>query len=194
MDHTLSTAVFMPFLIAYFVVRGYWASKADKRPVKEDHSFSADKINIFFMSVSLILLPLMALFTSWLDAFDFRESPALIAGGAVLLAAGLYVFWVSHRDLGENWSVTLELKEGHSLVTNGIYAKIRHPMYLAIWLCSLGQALVIPNWVGGAAIVLIWGVLYFVRIGREEKMMAEKFGPAYTAYMSRTKRLLPYVV
>jgi protein-S-isoprenylcysteine O-methyltransferase Ste14 len=36
-------------------------------------------------------------------------------------------------------------------------------------------------------------LLYFVRIGREERMMTEKFGPQYTAYMAKTKRLIPYL-
>lgn len=45
---------------------------------------------------------------------------------------GLIIFWLSHQSLAEYWSVMLELKEHHRLMTHGIFRRIRHPMYLAI--------------------------------------------------------------
>ncbi|NOT29051.1 MAG: isoprenylcysteine carboxylmethyltransferase family protein [Planctomycetes bacterium] len=52
----------------------------------------------------------------------------------------------SHADLGTNWSITLEVREQHTLVTRGVYARVRHPMYTALLLYALGQWLVVPNW------------------------------------------------
>jgi protein-S-isoprenylcysteine O-methyltransferase Ste14 len=62
---------------------------------------------------------------------------------------GLWLFAKSHADLGTNWSLTLEVREKHQLVTHGIYRALRHPMYSALLLYSLGQALVVPNWIVG---------------------------------------------
>ena len=126
--------------------------------------------------------------------FAFAEYP-LRAGpftaGVLCLAAGLWLFYRSHADLGTNWSVTLEVREQHQLITHGVYRSVRHPMYSALLLYSVGQALVIPNWVAGPSYLLAFAILFVFRIGAEESMMLEQFGDEYAAYMARTKRLVP---
>lgn len=59
-------------------------------------------------------------------------------GGVVCLAVGLWLFYRSHADLSTNWSVTLELRENHQLITHGVYRSIRHPMYSAFLLYGVG--------------------------------------------------------
>ena len=128
--------------------------------------------------------------------FAFAEYPLRVgplAAGVACLAIGLWLFFRSHADLGTNWSVTLELRQEHRLVTQGVYRAIRHPMYTALTLYAVGQALVIPNWVAGFSNVTAFAVLLALRLGKEEKMMAEQFGAEYAAYSARTKRLVPGV-
>lgn len=128
--------------------------------------------------------------------FSFAEYPARtgpFVAGVTCLVIGLWLFYRSHADLGTNWSITLELREQHRLITDGVYRRIRHPMYSALALYSLGQALVIPNWVAGCSNVVAFALLFVLRVGAEEKMMAEQFGAEYTAYTARTKRLVPHV-
>jgi protein-S-isoprenylcysteine O-methyltransferase Ste14 len=96
-------------------------------------------------------------------------------------------------DLGTNWSNTLELREKHQLVSGGIYSRVRHPMYGALLLYSLGQALVIPNWVAGPLFFVAFAFLVALRIGPEEAMMLDEFGNDYEAYRTKTKRLVPGV-
>jgi protein-S-isoprenylcysteine O-methyltransferase Ste14 len=97
------------------------------------------------------------------------------------------LIWV----LGRYWSVTLELRENHRLMTEGIYRHVRHPMYAALFLYSIGQALVVPNWVAGPSYLVTFGILFALRIGAEERMMLEAFGDEYAAYQARTKLLVP---
>ena len=66
-------------------------------------------------------------------------------------------------------------------------------MYSALALYSVGQALVIPNWVAGPANFVAFTVLIALRVGAEERMMAQQFGNEYAAYTARTKRLVPGV-
>jgi protein-S-isoprenylcysteine O-methyltransferase Ste14 len=66
-------------------------------------------------------------------------------------------------------------------------------MYTAFWLMGLGQALLLPNWVAGGAGLVGFGVLYFLRIDHEERMMIQTFGDEYRSYMTRTKRIIPLV-
>ena len=81
-------------------------------------------------------------------AFSFAEyalSAGPLVAGVMCLVIGLWLFYRSHTDLGTNWSITLEIHEQHRLITQGVYRRIRHPMYSALALYSIGQALVIPN-------------------------------------------------
>src|SRR6185503_18511183 len=118
--------------------------------------------------------------------FSFAEYPLRagpLAAGLLCLAAGLWLFYRSHADLGTNWSITLEVRERHRLITHGVYRRVRHPMYSALVLYSVGQALVIPNWVAGPANLVAFAVLFALRVRQEERMMLEQFGDEYTAYM-----------
>jgi protein-S-isoprenylcysteine O-methyltransferase Ste14 len=129
-------------------------------------------------------------------AFSFAEYPlraAPCAAGVICFVFGLWVFYRAHSDLGTNWSITLELREQHQLITRGVYRQIRHPMYSALVLYSLAHALVIPNWVAGPSNVIAFGILLALRVGAEERMMRDEFGNEYAAYAARTKRLIPGV-
>jgi protein-S-isoprenylcysteine O-methyltransferase Ste14 len=106
---------------------------------------------------------------------------------------GLWFFHRSHADLGTNWSVTLEVREQHGLITHGIYRRVRHPMYMALLLYSCGQALVVPNWVAGPSYLVTFGILVVFRVRAEEQMMLDQFGDQYAAYVGRTKRVVPGV-
>ena len=128
--------------------------------------------------------------------FSFAEhsqSTGALVSGVMCLVIGLWLFYRSHADLGTNWSITLEVREQHRLITQGVYRHIRHPMYLALALYSIGQALVIPNWVAGPSNLIAFAILFALRLRAEERMMVEEFGDEYAAYSARTKRLIPGV-
>jgi protein-S-isoprenylcysteine O-methyltransferase Ste14 len=134
----------------------------------------------------------------WIAApvFEFAEfAPHFerLIVGTLLYVVGLWVFWRSHADLGTNWSTTLQVREAHRLVTHGVYRSIRHPMYTALLLFSLGQAFVIPNWFAGPSYLVLMLLLVALRVVPEERLMRETFGAEYTDYAARTKRLLPGV-
>jgi protein-S-isoprenylcysteine O-methyltransferase Ste14 len=111
--------------------------------------------------------------------------------GVVILLGSLWVFWRAHHDLGRNWSPSLEIREDHNLVTNGIYETIRHPMCASQWLWIIAQPLLLTNWIAGVGGVITFALLYFIRVPVEEKMMLAEFGEQYQAYTARTGRVLP---
>ncbi|MBL7959324.1 isoprenylcysteine carboxylmethyltransferase family protein, partial [bacterium] len=131
------------------------------------------------------------LFTPVLSFADYIMPPVVSWFGIILMPIALWLFWRSHADLGSNWSVTLEIRQGHELVTDGVYKYIRHPMYAAIWLFGLGQGLLLQNWLAGWSALLGFAIMYFIRTPQEEKMMCDFFGQAYLQYMQRTKRIFP---
>jgi len=138
-----------------------------------------------------ILVPFIFMFTNWLNFSDYdRPNWAGWAGVATFIGA-LWLLWRSHVDLGRNWSVTTEIKEKHTLVTDGIFRYVRRPMYAAHGLWGIAQALLIPNWIAGPASLAVFLPLYLMRVPREERTMLEQFGEQYLRYQKRTGRLIP---
>ncbi|CAN5827235.1 protein-S-isoprenylcysteine O-methyltransferase [soil metagenome] len=138
-------------------------------------------------------LPLVWVATPWLSFAEYPSEDWMLAPGALLIALGLWLFARSHADLGLNWSVSLQVRAHHTLVTRGVYRRIRHPMYTALLIFSLGHVLALPNWVAGPAYLIAMLLLISLRLGPEERLMHERFGVEYSAYQERSKRLIPGV-
>ena len=111
--------------------------------------------------------------------------------GALVFAAGVWLLWRSHAELGRNFSPTLQVVEDHALVTDGVFRRIRHPMYSAHLLWAIAQVMLLQNWIVGPAFLVLQIPLYLRRIPAEERMMLEQFGDEYREYMERTGRLFP---
>ncbi len=138
----------------------------------------------FFVPLLWVVSPIF-----WFAEYALRPGP--LVAGIVCFVAGLWLFHRSHADLGTNWSITLQVREQHRLVVHGVYRRIRHPMYSALLLYSIGQLLVLPNWIAGPSYLITFGILVALRLGAEERMMLEEFGDEYAAYRMKTKRFVP---
>jgi len=55
------------------------------------------------------------------------------------------------------------------------------------------QGLVLSNWTVEVFGVVSWAILYFIRVPREERMMADEFGEEYKAYQKRAGRIIPFL-
>ena len=137
------------------------------------------------------IMPLFAIFSDWLDFANYDQPDGLGWLGAVLMAGSIALLVVAHRDLGRNWSPSVDLRQEHRLVTTGIYAHLRHPIYASVWLWCLGQALLVHNWIGGLAGLLLFLPVYLTRLPVEEGMMRDQFGEAYRDYMQRVGGIFP---
>src|SRR4051812_41421548 len=160
------------------VIRAPHGRRSRSVKVARSHKTPLETLLLVLASVGF-LVPLIWAVS---PAFSFAAYPLRIGpfvAGVTCLALGLWLFFRSHADLGTNWSVTLELRHEHRLITQGVYRAIRHPMYSALTLYSIGQALVIPNWVAGLSNLIALAVLLALRLAAEEQMMAEQFGEEY---------------
>ena len=119
-------------------------------------------------------------------------SSALRLAGVAVTAAGFVLMNASVLSLGKLFTVNLTIQDGHRLVQSGVYSRIRHPRYIGILLMSLGLAFVFANTIG-LAFTLVNLTNLMLRIGREEKMLANEFGTEWDEYRSRTHRLIPFI-
>ena len=190
MTPSLSSFVFMAFTAAYLAIRGVFIRRA-RRQQKTDKGDLRDRLLIALVGIGQIVLPLLFVWTPALGFADRAQPSTCLPLGVVAMAAGLWLFWRSHVDLGDNWSVTLEIDAKHRLVTRGVYRLVRHPMYTSFFVSGLGQALLLANWIAGPAALVAVAVLVLVRLPNEEAMMIEAFGDEYRDYMRRTGGVVP---
>jgi protein-S-isoprenylcysteine O-methyltransferase Ste14 len=193
MDTLTLKILFMMGVVSSFVIRFPYQRENKQNKIVHDRKTTQEKILLLLVFVGMIILPLVYVLSPWLNFANYRLPVWANWLGVIAFAVALWLFWRSHRDLGKNWSPTLEVREGHTLVNSGVYQTIRHPMYTAVWLWCVAQALLLPNWIAGLAGLVSFGVMYALRIRNEEQMMLEQFGDEYKAYAQQTKRLIPYL-
>ena len=153
------------------------------------------EITILVLAVlGMVVLPPIYVFSGIFSFADYNLPVPLQILGLLLIFPMLWLFYRSHQDLGRNWSGSLEIREGHYIVESGVYKHVRHPMYSAAWLWVIIQALLLNNYIAGLSGLISFGLLYFLRIKKEEQMMLREFGYEYEQYMKKTKRLIPYII
>ncbi|TGL64611.1 protein-S-isoprenylcysteine O-methyltransferase [Leptospira sarikeiensis] len=178
------------FLITFFI-RAPHAKRNQENTNSTSRHDGSEKLLLIGMFLSMSVLPLLHLATNCFYFANYNLPEWATYLGIVLQILYLYLFWRSHYDLGKNWSPGLEIRNGHTLVTNGIYSKIRHPMYSSIWLGVISQSLLIQNWIGGVSVILAFAFMYFLRVPKEEEMMKTEFGSEYEEYRNRTGKIWP---
>ncbi|MHC4326000.1 MAG: protein-S-isoprenylcysteine O-methyltransferase [Planctomycetota bacterium] len=190
--HNTFEVIFLVGFVVGSVIRkiftvGRMGAKAEKKC-----SDVPDIILVAIAGVGLAM-PLLYFLTPWLDFANYSLPGPSGWVGTVVFAGGVFMLWRSHADLGRNWSATLRITGQHSLVTGGVYRRIRHPMYTAHLLWAIAQGLMLSNWIAGWSFLLLSVPLYLMRIPKEEQMMLEQFGAQYRTYMNRTGRLIPRI-
>ncbi|MBX9709747.1 MAG: isoprenylcysteine carboxylmethyltransferase family protein [Xanthobacteraceae bacterium] len=183
--------VWLAGVIGWFIIRYPHDRRARRTPKARRYVGIRELISLAISASGLGLIPAVYVFAGAPRFADYPFSIVAAILGTAIFAFALWLFHRTHTDLGRNWSVTLEVRNQHSLVTEGVYNRVRHPMYSAFWLWGVAQAALLPNWIAGLAGLVGFGTLFFLRVGNEERMMLETFGDEYRDYMKRTARIIP---
>ena len=113
--------------------------------------------------------------------------------GAVFCAVGLALAVWARLVLGRNWSGVVTLKEDHELVQRGPYRFVRHPIYTGLQCMFLGTAIAYGTLAALGAVPLVF-VSFWIKLGKEERLMLKQFPDDYRDYQRRVKRLVPFVL
>ena len=146
------------------------------------------------------LIPPFALFyfyTGFAAAFNlpiistqtFFRSEVVSWVGVLLCLAGLILLLLSLVSFGKSFRVGIDIDRPDKLVTTGVFAFSRNPIYVAFGCVLLGQFLVFPNWI--LLVYLAGGVWLFHRqVLREEEFLRKEYGDEYAEYCGRVHRYL----
>jgi len=141
------------------------------------------------IGVALIVWPRVP--SDWLSLRLLPHRPLTYAVGVALLVLGLaFTVW-ARLHLGQNWSGTVTLKEGHELIRSGPYAYVRHPIYTGLLVALLGSAVACGELRAMIGLSVVAGA--FIRKLRiEERLMREIFPGQYQRYCAQVPALVPF--
>ena len=190
MTHTVFKLVYFLELVLIALVRRAGVRRSSRLSSRENRSSFLDSL-LTYLSGFANLFPLVYALTSWLDFANY-DLPAWIGWlGAIVFAGSGALIWKTHQDLGRSWTPSLTFRDGHFLITDGIYGYLRHPMYTAHLLAGIAQMLMLHNWIAGFTYLVVIIPRTLVHIHKKEKIMLEKFGDEYRDYMEKTGGLFP---
>lgn len=117
--------------------------------------------------------------------------PAVQWAGLALAIAGFAAVLAAQAGMGASWRIGVDTTERTGLVTSGMFAIVRNPIFTAMLTALLGLTLLVPTALTTAALLcLLLAVEIQVRIV-EEPYLLRTHGPAYAHYTQRVGRFLP---
>lgn len=175
----------------WYFFAAYWAiSWLRVKRTKTAESVAQRLLTILPMVLAFELLFSRSL-RIWPLRLRFLPAEDWIAwSGVALTSVGVAVAIWARYCIGQYWSARVTLKEGHRLIRSGPYAFVRHPIYTGMLLAAMGTALVIGEWRGVLAVVVILAA-HSRKALREEKLMTAEFGEEYASYRRSTGFLFP---
>ena len=164
--------------------------------IKSLLTFTAEGIPTAFLRLTLELFHFPAVFLHiffprLLPWMYLGLPPALKITGLALAGLSLLLLFVSHLHLGGWFTTAVTVKADHRLIRSGPYRFIRHPMYVAYFGLFAGTLFFSENWVIGVSGILIMLSVMILRLPREEKALADRFGREYEEYARTTPRFCP---
>jgi len=172
----------------------------------EKHSLKKDLFQFFipFFSVFLLGLILSQVYGEGITGIwavlwglikqprSIVDTPAYRVVGLVLFLGGFSLMIISQATLWKNYSGLVVIKKDHKLITYGIYRYTRNPIYLGLFVATIGLSVFAASYPSFFAMLVLIPITLH-RVSLEEKLLADKFKDEYLKYMQKTKKLIPFI-
>ena len=177
----------------WFVLGAVWlfgllTTKPDARTQSLDSRLL--EMGLSLLAFCLVFTPYFR--TGWRAWSFVPHSDVAGAIGLLMVLFGVAFSIWARLQLGGNWSASVTVKEGHTLIRRGPYTIVRHPIYSGLLLALLGVALIVGELRGLLGVGVLF-LSYWLKLRIEERFMLEQFGTEYRQYQQHVKGLIPYV-
>ncbi len=172
---TISVQEFFPVFVGFFVLAIFdrisdTFFKSETKPTKEIY-------HKWTFSVLLLAYLCIAVFSVGEFFLNVEKISLWISlAGVMIYGCGMILRKRAINDLGGNWSLHIEVKEGHELITCGIYRFFKHPYCLAVLFELSGLSLIVNAFYALILVFIIQAPLLLLRIILEEKVLSSHFG------------------
>jgi protein-S-isoprenylcysteine O-methyltransferase Ste14 len=178
-------------VIPWYVFGAYWAVSWLRVKRTKAREKSLDR----FLTIGMLVVAFSLLFENWSRIGPLRlrlvpEEPWIGWMGVALTWLGVAIAVWARYCIGVYWSARVTLKEGHQLIRTGPYAFVRHPIYTGMLLGVIGATLIVGEWRGIVAVILLLAA-HSLKALREEALLTKEFGEEYISYRKHTGFLFP---
>jgi protein-S-isoprenylcysteine O-methyltransferase Ste14 len=108
-----------------------------------------------------------------------------------LTLASVWFCYASARILGKQWALDARVIEGHELISQGPFAIVRNPIYLAMFGMLIVTYVAVSRWQAFAFALLFFAAGTAIRIRTEEQLLRETFGSQFDDYTRRVPAFFP---
>jgi protein-S-isoprenylcysteine O-methyltransferase len=154
---------------------------------------SRDRRSLFLLWAIIALSILLARFALTIPLGRLPHPFFWAIIGLLLFLGGVALRWYSIFYLGRFFTVDVAIAASHELIDTGPYRLIRHPSYTGALLAFVGFGLSLGSWLVVLCLILPITAVFLWRIRVEENALLDGLGDRYRVYMSRTRRLIPFV-
>lgn len=182
--------------ITWLIVINYWLiSSIGTKKVKAQESLFKRFIHYWLpLIIATLLLGPGEWFGHTLLRENFVPHTNLVGTiGLLFSILGAFIACWSRYILGKNWSLAVQQKENHELIQNGLYKIVRHPIYTGLLLLFIGNTLIVGDYRGIVAVLLIF-ISFWYKLHKEEKLLKDTFGNLFIEYKNKTKALIPFIL
>ena len=127
MNPLFGKAAFVVSLISMMLIRAPHGKRSGQVKIRESGKGPLEIAFLAVMGIATLVLPVISIVSSLLSFADYGLHVLPFLLGIVCAAMGLWLFYRSHADLGTNWSISLDIRQEHQLVTGGVYERILIP-------------------------------------------------------------------
>jgi protein-S-isoprenylcysteine O-methyltransferase Ste14 len=141
----------------------------------------------------LLVTVSFALTGAYVRPAGFTKSTTSLLVSMALGPPSVALAWAATRHLGKQWRYEAALSDNHELIQTGPYGWVRHPIYASMLGMLLATGCCATWWPMFMAAVVVFLIGTEIRIRAEERLLAERFQDAFTAYRSRVRGYIPFV-
>ena len=182
----------IPFWVTFFLA--FIREAKIVRPAFAEKTSPQDAGTFRALMVGSPLALLAAVAASYLPWLIIPDPALAVAAGILLIVAGAILRRRCFYALSTSFTGVVRVKEDQEIIQTGPYRFVRHPSYTAAFLMFIGVGVALESWLSVAILFLAHCYLYGRRVVAEEKALVQTLGGAYSDYMLRTKRFIPFVI
>jgi protein-S-isoprenylcysteine O-methyltransferase Ste14 len=193
----LAAWIFLSMFTVYLFLGAWWFVRRDPALLEERMTTAANvpRWDRLLVRAYWILLPTLFA-TAAVDAGRLRWSTMPLAvqgfGGASIIAAFVVIWWCTSTNRFLSADARIQSERGHTVIQDGPYGFVRHPMYTSLICLMIGMALILGSWLALVPAALI-ALVFVVRTSLEDRMLTTQLA-GYREYASQVhERLIPGV-
>ena len=163
-------------MIPWYLFAAHWATTwLHVKRTKTAETFASRLTTILPMVLAFELLFSTSLRVGPLRLRFVPAETRIAWSGIALTSLGVAIAIWARYCIGQYWSSRVTLKEGHRLTCSGPYAYVRHPIYTGMLLAAMGTAVMIGEWRGVLAVLVMWAAHSYKAL-REEALLQTDSG------------------